>query len=464
MTNPPAFRLLCFMTLLLGAAAHAGAGDAEAQTSIAVVGGTLLDGTGAPPVSDAVVVIRDGKVVCAGTGAACPLEADAHLLDASGRWVIPGLIDSHIHWQIWYDQAGQLAPEAAAQAGRVYLANGVTTVVDVGGQRWVRPEHRAVLDRLAVNGDPVPRMLHSAWIDGRTLDQAEASNAGELTRSLLDSDAVGMKIHNGLTMDDVEAIARESHRAGRPVYGHTYFQDAGGFLDYTPEAVRAGVDGIFHVLGFPPVPEGTPLPDPDIPDEDWETWWLAGADLWNRVTDESMDALIRLMVEHGAWLQPTLVTEEWIVVPEYFRAEDAWRYSPMTWEELNMGSPEFVGEELEVYRAAYGQMKRFVRRFADQGGMLVAGTDGLPVPGFGVQEEMRLLVQAGVPPMEALRAATRNAAVAWRWDDRIGTLEAGKEADLVILKGDPLEDIRNTRRIWRVLKGGTVYDPGVLLR
>jgi imidazolonepropionase-like amidohydrolase len=457
-------KVLRSTVLLLVVAAHAGAVGMEAQASLAVVGGTLLDGTGAPPVSDAVVVIRDGHVACAGSRAACPVDADAQLLDAAGRWVIPGLIDSHIHWQIWYDQDGRLAPEVAARAGRVYLANGVTTVVDVGGQRWVRPEHRAVLDRLRLNGDPVPRMLYSAWIDGRTLVQSEASDAGELARSLLDSDAAGVKIHNGLTMDDLQAIVRESHRAERPVYGHTYYQDGDQFLDYTLEAVRAGVDGIFHVLGIPPVPAGTPLPDSDIPDEDWEAWWLAGAALWNHATDESMDALIRLMVERGTWLQPTLVTEEWVVVPDYFRVEDAWRHSPMTREEMNLGSPQYQGEDLEVYRAAYRQMMRFVRRFADQGGMLVAGTDGLPVPGFGIQEEMRLLVEAGVPPMEALRAGTRNAAVAWRWGDHIGTLEAGKEADLVILEGDPLVEIRNTRRIWRVVKAGRTYDPEVLLR
>lgn len=450
--------------ILLALALAVGTAPLSAQAAIAISGGMLLDGTGAPPVQDAVVVVRDGRVACAGARAECPLEPEWEVLDARGRWVIPGLIDSHIHWQIWYDQDRALSPDMASKAGRVYLANGVTTVVDVGGQRWVTPRHRGVLDALARSGGPAPRMLYSAWIDRQELDAAGTEDAGALARSLLEDDVAGVKIRNGLTVADVAAIVREADAVGRPVYGHTYYQQGKHLVDYTTEAVTAGVDGIFHVLGIPPLPvESEPSP-PDIPEEDWEAWWLAGADLWNEVTDESMDALIGVMVGQGAWLQPTLVTEEWMVVPEYFRDEEAWSHSQLSWEEMNAGTPVFRGEDLETYRAAYLQMKRFVRRFHEAGGMLVAGTDGVPVPGFGMQEEMRLLVEAGVPPVEAIRAATHNGAAAWHWADRIGTLEAGKEADLVILEGDPLRDIENVRRIWRVMKGGVLYDPRVLLR
>jgi imidazolonepropionase-like amidohydrolase len=440
------------------------ANPVSGQSHTVIAGATLLNGTGGPPVPDAVVVVRDGLVECAGPRADCSVEPGWPLLEAGGRWVIPGLIDSHIHWQIWYDRERTLSPEVAARAGRVYLANGITTVMDVGGQRWVTPEHRRVLDSLAQSGAPAPRILHSAWINRRELEDAGTDDAGVLARSLLEKDVAGVKIREGLTMDDVVAIVREADVAGRPVYGHTYYQEGTGFLDYTAEAVTAGVDGVFHVLGIPPLPPGPDPTSPDIPEDHWEAWWLAGADLWNHATDESMDVLIRVMVEQGAWLQPTLVTEEWMVVPNYFRGHEAWRHSPLNWEEMNAGSPVFRGNDLETYRAAYLQMKRFVRRFHEAGGMVVAGTDGVPVPGFGLQEEMRLLVEAGLPPLEAIRSATHNAAAAWRWEDRIGTVEAGKAADLVILDGDPLRDILNTRRIWRVMKGGVVYDPLVLLR
>jgi len=191
--------------------------------------------------------------------------------------------------------------------------------------------------------------------------------------------------------------------------------------------------------------------------------WLAGAALWSHTSQESMDELIGVMVDHDTWLQPTLVTEWGLIEPGYFRDHPSWTHSPISREALRAGSPVYEGEELEQYRAAYRQMQRFVLRFQEAGGMLLAGTDGLPVPGFGLQEEMGLLAEAGVPPMVVLQSATRNAAAAWHWLDRIGTLEAGRAADLLILEGDPLEEMDNLKRIWRVMKGGIIYDPESLL-
>jgi imidazolonepropionase-like amidohydrolase len=130
---------------------------------------------------------------------------------------------------------------------------------------------------------------------------------------------------------------------------------------------------------------------------------------------------------------------------------------------MHFGTPEYAGDDLATYQRAYRQMQEFVRRFHEAGGVLVAGTDGLPIPGFGMQEELRLLVEAGVPPLAALQAATRNAAAAWRRGDEFGTLEAGKAADLVILRGDPLADITQTTNIGHVVKAGVVFDPAELL-
>ena len=430
---------------------------------LAITGGTLIDGTGAPPVPDGVVTVRDGIVVCVGSRGDCPVDERAQIIDATGRWLIPGLIDTHIHWQAWYDAEGKLSQERATRAARTYLANGITTVIDVGGQRWVTPDHRRVLREVLRSGEPAPRMLFSGWIDRRTVDSSESRDASVLARSLLDDGVDGLKIRNGLSVEEYEAIVAEADRMGRPVYGHTYYIGDREFIDHTAEAVEVGVDGVFHVLGIPPSAPDRNAPLPTEPMEDWETWWLAGAALWSYATDESMDALIRVMVENGAWLQPTLVTEQIPMKPDYYRDHPNWKHSPATWEEMHAGWPHFEGEELEQYRAAYGQMQKFVRLFQGAGGMIVAGTDGVPIPGFGLQEELRLLVEAGVPPMVALQSATRNAAVAWRWQDRIGTLEAGMAADLLILDGNPLEEIDNIAKIWRVVRAGTVHDPTVLL-
>ena len=430
---------------------------------MAITGAALIDGSGAPPVRNAVVVIQDGLVICAGSESECPLEEGTSTLDATGRWLTPGLIDSHIHWQIWYDGDRRLSPATAARAARVYLANGITTVVDVGGQRWVGPEHRQVLGELARSGAPAPRMLFSGWIDRATVDETESKDARLLARDLLASGVDGIKIRDGLSPSEYEVIVAEADRAGRPVYGHTYFMGDREFIDYTAEAAVAGVDGVFHVLGIPPVASGQEPLLPMVPMDDWEAWWLAGAALWSHTSQESMDELIGVMVDHDTWLQPTLVSEWGLIEPGYFRDHPSWTHSPISREALRAGSPVYEGEELEQYRAAYRQMQRFVLRFQEAGGMLLAGTDGLPVPGFGLQEEMGLLAEAGVPPMVVLQSATRNAAAAWHWLDRIGTLEAGRAADLLILEGDPLEEMDNLKRIWRVMKGGIIYDPESLL-
>lgn len=433
------------------------------EEPLAIVGGTLWDGTGAPPVPDAVVLVRDGLVACAGSRNECDPEG-ARLLDAAGRWLIPGLIDAHIHWQIWYEDFGSLSlsGETAARAARVYLANGITTVVDVGGQRWVPPAVREVLQGVAAAG-PAPRMLFSGWIDRRTVDASEQGDAGALARELLGTGVDGIKIRSGLSVDEYRAIVSEADAFGRPVYGHTYYGGDREFIDHTAEAVALGVDGVFHVLGIPPVAPGVEPPLPSVPMDDWQAWWVAGANLWSYATDESMDGLIGAMVRSGAWLQPTLVTEQGLIDPDYFRDHPSWAHSPMTREELAFGSPVLEGTELAQYRAAYRQMQRFVGRYHAAGGMLVAGTDGVPVPGFGLQEELRLLVEAGVPAEAALQSATRNAAIAWKWQDRIGTIEAGRAADLLVLEGDPLADIGQTARIWRVVSSGVAYDPADLL-
>lgn len=436
---------------------------AHAQGLTAVAGATVWTGTGAAPISDAVVLVRQGRVACVGTRGECPYDEAAHEIDARGRWIIPGLVDAHVHLHAWFDGDGGITPDAAARVARVYLANGITTVVDVGGQVWVPPAQQAVLEGVGGSGAPAPRMLFSAWIDRRAVDRSGTS-ARELARSVLRSNAAGVKIRNGLSMEEITAIVEEADAFGVPVYGHTYDEVEGDFLDYTAEAVETGVDGVFHVLGIPPVSETSRPPRPDLPEEDWEGWWLAGADLWNHATESDMDRLARQMVGHGAWLQPTLVTEEAIVSPEWVREAPGWRYSPLELDEFTLGWPAFSPEELEVYASAYGRMQRFVLRFHEAGGMIVAGTDGLPVPGFGLQEELRLLVESGLSPEEALLTATRNAATAWGREGEVGTIAPGRDADLLIVEGDPLADITRTRAIWRVMRAGVLYDPAELLR
>jgi imidazolonepropionase-like amidohydrolase len=307
-------------------------------------------------------------------------------------------------------------------------------------------------------------MLFSGWIDGKEIERSNSKNAGVIAAELLSSGAVGIKVHNGLDQHDYRLIVTAAERVGRPVYGHTYDLDETGFLNLTSEALEAGIDGIFHILGVPPVsPEKVP-PLPAESMDNWQAWWVAGAKLWLHVTTKDMDELIQLMTSNQAWLQPTLITEHVIIQRVFYEDNPSWRHSPVTWESMQSGMPVLEGEDLEQYTAAYEQMETFVKRFYEAGGIIVSGTDGLPLPAFGLHDELRLLWEAGIPPLAVIQSATRNAAKAWRMQDQIGTLEQGRAADLLILDGDPLLDIAQTRNIWRVVKSGTVYNPEELMR
>jgi imidazolonepropionase-like amidohydrolase len=377
---------------------------------------------------------------------------------------VPGLIDSHVHWQVWFDENRSLSRERAARAAKLYLANGVTTVIDVGGRRWIEGANRRVLDELVNSGEPAPRMFYSGWIDGKEIEQSDSNHAGVIAAELLSSGAVGIKVHNRLDLEDYKLIVAAAERAGRPVYGHTYYLNEKGFLDLTPKALEIGINGIFHILGIPPVsPEHMP-PLPADSMDNWQAWWVAGAKLWLHVTSKDMDELIQLMTSKHAWLQPTLITEHVLIQPDYYRENPNWIHSPVTWESLQFGRPVLEGDELDQYAAAYDQMTTFVKRFYEAGGMIVSGTDGLPLPAFGLHDELLLLSQAGIPPLAVIQSATRNSAKAWSLQDQIGTLEQGRAADLLILNGDPLLDVTQTKNIWRIVKSGVVYNPKDLIR
>jgi imidazolonepropionase-like amidohydrolase len=292
------------------------------------------------------------------------------------------------------------------------------------------------------------------------VQRTRAANATDVARRLLALDLIGIKIHRGLNEIDLRGIVAEAERAGRPVYGHTYEMRPTGWHDYTRGAVEAGVKGIFHVLGIAPVqPDREPVLRPGA---GWEQGWLHIAARWLHVDSAGADSLIALMIRKGAWLQPTLVTEELVVDVPSYRADTAWRYGPVNQPRDLEGWPQFQGSDLDRYRESYERMKWFVGRFHAAGGMVVAGTDGVRIPGFGLADELTLLTGSGLSSHAALQAATRNAARAFRLDKELGTIEPGKLADMVLLDGDPLVDIANVRRVRAVTANGHYLDRAAL--
>jgi hypothetical protein len=176
--------------------------------------------------------------------------------------------------------------------------------------------------------------------------------------------------------------------------------------------------------------------------------------------------LLDAFLARGAWLEPTLTTEALVLHDDWYRGRPENRLALELWgesyDQVRSGFPTFTGSDLRLARLGYIRMQRFVRRFHEAGGRVIAGSDVLPWPTARLHEELRLLVDAGLSPMAALQAATRNAAGALGWEMRTGTIEPGREADLVLLDRNPLEDITNTKRIRAVFRAGRVFNRAAL--
>lgn len=444
---------------LLGAALALASGPAGAQSArtgaLVIRGGTLIDGTGRPAVPGAVVVVREGRIACAGPAAECPVEAGAHELDVKGRFLAPGLIDGHVHLHWTTDSAG------TRQVEELRFSHGITTVREAGTNRQLEANltRRA---RAAEARRAVPRLFVSAVLAPG--GAAGVDDAPAQVRRLAALGVNAIKVKDPLPAAELEAAAAVARELGLPVYGHVWVGEAPAY--HQPVAPGA-YDGVSHLQSIAPAAIRDQATLPPLPDSagglDARRRWIKS--LWLLADDELLTARIRALVERGAWLEPLLIAEEQFVSQHRpARGEAAFGAFPSVRRRLNeIRLPERSAEDRRRLIEAIRRSRAFVLGFHRAGGMLVAGTDNAPIPGIALHHELQALVSTGLTPAEALATATRNAAAALRASDSLGTIEPGKLADLLVLDGDPLADIRNTRRIWRVVKAGVVHTPEVTL-
>ncbi len=431
-------------------------------STLAVTGGTLIDGTGSGPVPGSVVVIAGGRILAAGPRATVEVPSNATVLDARGKWVIPGLIDAHVHYSqsgglytrpdvidlremVSYEREMDGIRSRLLGTFRRYLCSGVTATVDVGGPFWnfeVRDvaSRTALAPRIAVAGPLVstyePHILPPDDPDVILAENPEA--ARELVRRQLserpDLVKVWFVLGPGTVLGElvptVEAAITESH-AGR-VRAAVHAME----LETAKEAVRAGADILVHGVSDQPV-------------------------------DEEFMQMVR---DRGVIYTTTLGVFEGYakVLSQQVTMTDADRTcgDPAvigTWDDLaEMGYPPgyFAGESQSL-RIATENLKRM----QDVGVIIAAGTDAGNIGtlhGPAVHREFELMAAAGLTPMEILVAATSKAARVFHGDPEMGTIAPGKLADLVILDADPLADIRNARRINTVIKAGRVFGHAAL--
>jgi imidazolonepropionase-like amidohydrolase len=444
---------IVFGLLLVGLAACSG----SQPDGIALLGATLIDGSGGPPLRDAALVVRRGHVESISTRAGFELPKKTTELDLTGRWIIPGLIDAHTH----------ISP-AATWAPTRFLAWGVTTVRDVHGSLDAILALRKQENTGTVPG---PRIYAAgAMIDGlpTTYDDAIGVSSDREARKAVDrlvSAGVDfIKVYTHIDPTLLRAIIDEARTFNLSVTGHLGMTDA-------VTAANAGISCIEHMTG---VPEAASPGRSALVAAHYRGFfpgWTASERSWADLDSSALSQVAQRLAEEKVSVVPTLVLHETLSrlndpellrdpaladVPD--RARRAWDIPDM----INRAG--WSDADFTAFRRSRPVEDLFVRLFAAAGGRIAAGTDApnqLLIPGFSEHRELELLVAAGLSPREALRAATRNGAVLLGVDS-LGLIAPGKAADLVILQKDPLADIRNTRSIQAVMSRGRLYRPDSL--
>lgn len=417
-----------------------------------IQGGTLIDGTGRAPIRDAVIVIEGNRIKAVGARADVQMPQSAKKVDAAGKWILPGLIDSHGHYR-------GFVPE-------LLINHGITTLVDTGNYMdYILAVREATASgklwgpRIAAAGSGIEgsnvRTPSRDRLHVRSAADAKAATEEHVRRKV---DFI--KVYAGITAHELKAVSEAAHRHGLPVVGHLQTVDA-------REAAVAGIDGLIHASGISAalVPESLRAVVKATP---------SGGGMFHHEMDESkFHDLARFLVDRQVMIQPDLVhSSKGAIVRHWDRFELESRrlladpnlaYIPreaiQRWTRTSAGTPEV----LEQRRIGYEKMTRFLKSFVDAGGLLLAGSDfqGSAAPGVTLHQELEVFVHdVGLTPMQAIQTATLNPATFYLKGRGLGTVESGNLADLLILTKDPLQDIRHTRTVEQVMKDGRLMTLG----
>ncbi len=419
----------------------------------------VIDGSGAPAREDQTIIIEDGRIAAVGGAGELAIPAGAEVLELGGHTIIPGLIGLHNH--TFYTAAGGRAAQLSFSAPRMYLASGVTTIRTTGSRA---PYEELNLKREIDSGRAVGPTIFvtGPYLTGQRGSRTMAHLSGpedarRVARYWAEEGVSWLKAYTWISRDELAAVIDEAHKHGVKVTAH--------LCSVTHrEAVAMGIDNLEHGLFANTDYYAGKESDQCPPD-------FRAAYGHLDVQSEEVQATFREMVQNGVALTSTLAVYEISVAGR----------RPIDQRTFDMLAPEIAADvkaESERRRGAdpgsgigtppavYEKALEYEYAFVKAGGLLAAGVDptgyGAALPGFGDQRNYELLLEAGFTPVEVIRILSANGAKVLGVYNDVGSIEAGKAADLVVIEGDPERDghIRNVRIVF---KNGVGWDSAKLI-
>jgi imidazolonepropionase-like amidohydrolase len=422
---------------------------------IVITGGQLFSGTGDTVVPNTGIIVRRGIFLEVGAHLGGRDLSRAQVVQlGSDETILPGFFDLHAHYAI--DLFGQERVDEYTVNPIIFLANGVTSTFP-GGE--VDPDGMLAARRRIERGEQVGARIHSSgpYFGTARPGWRNADWTPERIREEVDTWAAhgvrGFKA-KGISRDHLPALIDQAHRYGLPVTGHL---DSGAGSSVNPrDAIYMGIDRIEHFMGG----------DAIVPTRG------AYASLEQLdVNRPEVDAIIQLYLKRNVYYDATVTAYGYWYDPKDARIFTTWmdEQSFLTPHAREVANARLPRKPTEQFRRIYEVKFKELKRFYDAGGgrLITLGTDhpswGEYLSGFSAHREVHAFVLAGIPPAAALKMATINGARALRLGDQLGTIEAGKLADLFVIRGNPLQDITTTRNVRRVMARGTLHDAPSLL-